>query len=210
MTNIVEHESNAKLTQSRRAGGEWLSYVWKKEDLPNLKQFYENQTGVEILPGDMEFIVKKEGNEEIIKPYPRAEYLNKVANTKQICTKVEVVDKIFTNTAKMVIVKVTAILPDGTSYEELGECDSTEPGRGGKPFSAILGMAQTRARNRAIRRALGFSTSVEEMPPHLMKNKADMASHILQICPMCKEKGYDRGQERCVKCGFVKESLQHE
>jgi hypothetical protein len=203
---LVEHQP-ATLTKARRGPSDWLSYVWTVDQVPELKLFIESQTGVEIVPGDMDFCIQQQNGKEVLKPYPRAEYLNKVAHHRKISRKVELVDKVLTATFKMAIVKVTALYED-SYHEELGTCDSSEPGRSHAPFSSILGMAITRATNRAYRKFLGLPTSAEEMPPELIQMKKDLAEETLQNCPQCKQKGYSRLQKACYECGFIVEAAE--
>ena len=51
-------------------------------------------------------------------------------------------------------------------HKAIGYCGRDEPGRGNKPMTALIGMAQTRAQNRAIAMACDIDTSsAEEMSP---------------------------------------------
>ena len=55
---------------------------------------------------------------------------------------------------------------DDQVHKAVGYCGKDEPGRGNKPFTALFGMAQTRAQNRAIAMACDIDTSsAEEMTP---------------------------------------------
>lgn len=211
MSKELTVKSDATLSKARRGPADWLSYIWTIEKVPELKSFIEHQTGVEIVPGDMDFCVQKENGKEIVKPYPRSTYLNKIAHHLGISRKVELVDKIIGNKGKMAIVKVTAILGERFE-EELGVCDSTEPGRGNMPFSAILGMAITRASNRAYRRFVGLSTSTEEMPEDLLQHKRDLAQdgEVPTKCPSCGEHGWSRLQKRCLLCFKTYEEIVEE
>ena len=206
MDKIVEFKDRVSITESKRTGGKWLSYSVKMDDIPYLKDHLEEEYGVIIEPGDVDFLIKDERTKEI-EWYPCASFLNKVATVKHISTKIEMV-KMTQNPHKMVMVKATAVMPNGEFHEEFGYCDSTEPGRGGQVFSNILGMAETRARNRVLRIAIKSpNCSAEEMPPESQKLMKDLTDEILTICSSCKEKGWSRLQKKCTICNITHEEI---
>lgn len=208
-TEIVEYKPRAQLVESKRGGSTWHTYQYRKEDMPVLIEDIERQYKIIPQKNHLNVVEDKEG---FIKPYLTKSGLNAIANANEIRTTVEVS---FRKLTKPYYAEVTAvaILPHSGSHEAVGACEGTEPGRKFQTFAQILGMAQTRARNKAIETAMEIQPcSWEEMDsPEMQKRvmKIDaLNKEVLRLCPFgCEEIGYSPSQKMCVKCGQTQESV---
>lgn len=225
--NIIEHKK-ATLQEDRRGGANWLSYVWTQSRLPELKEFIESQTHVPIVPGDIDFTIQKnkdDPKDPIIKPYFRDQYLNKITIENGICVETKILDRVRKQIGEKpgkygprpiyyieVLIQATAIHPNGAKVSRLGYCSTAEPGRQNQVLSNILGMAETRATNRAERAIIGATTSAEEMEG-LLENQEDLAKFAneeLVKCPSCGAQKYSKLQKRCLGCRKSLVQIQRE
>lgn len=151
-----------------KGNGTMVVAISEKDPLKFIKTFIQKW---ELDIENNELMIYAQGG--TFKPYITKSGYTHLANIHGISTKIEVM-KMKNIEPYMVMVKCTAIKKDGTSHEDFGICESTEPGRGNKPISAILGMAVTRARNRSLNAALNVrECAFEEMSQEDMKNMKD-------------------------------------
>ncbi len=112
--------------------------------------------------GDLLVYLDREGNP---KPYFTKSGLTKIAHMSGVKSIMQKLVEI-NNEQGYVIFECIVTNKDDQVHREMGYCGKDEPGRARKPITALVGMAQTRARNRAIAAACDIDTSsAEEMSP---------------------------------------------
>lgn len=147
-----------------------------------------------------------------MKPYITKSGYSRMAVQRNISTKVEIIQT-KANPPYFAMVKVTAVLPNGQSHEEFGQCDSSEPGKQNKPFTQILAMAITRGRNRALNIATSSDAcSYEEFAENdeIAQRSIDITAiqnEVLKKCPKCGERGWSTIQKQCVECRITYEDI---
>lgn len=213
MSEIVEYSKHNKLVVSKQGKTAWHSYKYKKKDLPQLIEDYENQYHIEAKNNHM-MIVEDIGT-GTIEAYFTKSGLNAIANNNKISTKMELMkrkmDKPF-----LVDVKATAVLENGVSHEFIASGNSTMTNKGWLSFNQLLAWTQTKARNGAITSAMEIQNcSWEELQdsPEFQKRAktvAEIDNEILQKCPECEKQGWSKLQKKCVKCNKTLEDIMKE
>lgn len=110
--------------------------------------------------GDLLVYLDQGGNP---KPYFTKSGLTKIAHISGVKS---IMHKLLelNNDAGYVMFECIVTNKDEQVHKAVGYCGRDEPGKGSKPMSALIGMAQTRAQNRAIAMACDIDTSsAEEM-----------------------------------------------
>lgn len=211
MSEIVEYEKHNKLTVSKQGKSAWHSYKYKKQDLPLLIQDYEEQYHITAKNNHMMIVEDTKSGE--IQPYLTKSGLNAIANSNQISTKIEITARKY-DSPYAFEVKAIAILPNGVSHEFTAVGISTMQNKSWMSPNQLLAWTQTKARNGAITSAMEIQNcsweELQDSPEFAKRAKTvgELEQETLQPCPACKEKGYSRLQQRCVKCGITVEEIR--
>lgn len=138
-----------------------IQFAYSEKDAMKLAQDFSRKYGFDIERGDV-MIYNQNG---ALKPYVTAQGCSKIQLSQAINTDIKLMESSRQRPFfAMVQCTATRVNENNSVVEskEIGYCDSEEPGKSSKPFSQILAMAITRARNRAIKSLSQLTTTFEE------------------------------------------------
>ena len=140
-----------------------IQFVYTEKDAMKLAVNFSKKYGFDIERGDL-MIYNQNGS---LKPYITDQGCSKLQEIQQIKVEMKILQMEYRERPYSALVEAHAwkINEEGKIGAEITVnhwCDSNENGKQNKPFSQILSMAQTRAKNKAIKALTQLPTVFEE------------------------------------------------